>query len=268
MWSNAFRIQGDDWTTELWNDDWSASEEAENSRISLKILLFLHCYNFAHCSCSCSKQSLGCQMQQWMFYCPSLLSFLLQSVTLFVPSLVPSSLSFQPLYKQLVHADWIRTPLNNMFAAAHVFTYIYTWNDCINQLLNGQDESQLCTFQRFPLHPQPQHRRQCGATLMKKIRNSCGKISLYPQLIYCYTCKSVVESPQDMLRRPDFIDECELWRKKKMLDVSWRSPLSLCAFQLCFPSELGLVSTIRAYSAFENVIYSSILNLPRHKCFL
>ena len=64
----------------VWSDDWSGSEEAENSHSQSENTTFSHCHNFTHSSCSCSKQSLGCQMQQSLFYCPSLLTFLMQSV--------------------------------------------------------------------------------------------------------------------------------------------------------------------------------------------
>ena len=62
----------------------------------------------------------------------------------------------------------------------------------------------------FPNHPQRQHRQPCGQCLMKKIKSSRGVLSLHPRLIYSY--KSVIESLQEMVLKPGFIEKCELWR--------------------------------------------------------
>ena len=65
---------------------------------------------------------------------------------------------------------------------------------------------------RFPNHPQAQHRKPCGAVLMKNVKSSNGKVLLYPKLIYTY--KSITESLQELLRNPGFSVKCEAWRKR------------------------------------------------------
>ena len=88
----------------------------------------------------------------------------------------------------------------------------YEWSDCIVQNSNGELDSALCSFQPFPNHPQRQHRQQ---RLMKKIKSVKGNAATFhPHLIYCY--KSVIESLQELMSRPGFIEECELWRQRNI----------------------------------------------------
>ena len=97
---------------------------------------------------------------------------------------------------------------------------LYQWKECIIHLPDNQLVSKHCSFQRFPNHPQHQHRHGCGQSLMK-IKSSKGKQSLYPRLIYCY--KSVIASLQEMVSKPGFIDECELWCERKAPQGVYRS---------------------------------------------
>jgi len=97
---------------------------------------------------------------------------------------------------------------------------LYQWKECIIHLPDNQLVSKHCSFQRFPNHPQHQHRHACGQSLMK-IKSSKGKQSLYPRLIYCY--KSVIASLQEMVSKPGFIDECELWCERKAPQGVYRS---------------------------------------------
>ena len=78
--------------------------------------------------------------------------------------------------------------------------------------LNNFDfsSSKTCIYVRFPNHPQSQHRNRCNAVIMKSARLPTGKIKSYPRMIYCY--HSVIDSLQQLLLRPDFIDKCEAWR--------------------------------------------------------
>ena len=97
---------------------------------------------------------------------------------------------------------------------------LYQWKECIIHLPDNQLVSKHCSFQRFPNHPQHQHRHGCGQSLMK-IKSSKGKQSLYPRLIYCY--KSVIASLQEMVSKPGFIDKCELWCERKAPQGVYRS---------------------------------------------
>ena len=93
---------------------------------------------------------------------------------------------------------------------------IYSWDQCILKLPTGRVESKRCSFVRFPNHPQVQHRKPCDTVLMKEVKSSAGKVVLYPKLIYCY--KSIVETLQEMLNRPDFSVKCEAWRTRSHQD--------------------------------------------------
>ena len=78
-------------------------------------------------------------------------------------------------------------------------------NDCVMsclEVIRNQRNVQ------FPSHPQTQHRQPCNAFLMKKFKSKAKNIVLYPQRIYCY--KSVAESLQEMLKRPDFFTKCDV----------------------------------------------------------
>ncbi len=90
---------------------------------------------------------------------------------------------------------------------------LYSLNECVVKMSDGQVESKKCSFVRFPSHPQPQHRKACGTPLMKKVKSRTKGVSLYPRLVYCY--KSVIDSLQEMLMRPDFFKKCELWRDRQ-----------------------------------------------------
>ena len=53
---------------------------------------------------------------------------------------------------------------------------IYQWDDCLVHEPNGQLRSKLCPFQRFPNHPQPRHRQECGHSLMKQVKSLRGMV--------------------------------------------------------------------------------------------
>lgn len=91
---------------------------------------------------------------------------------------------------------------------------LYSLDECVIRMPDGQLESKKCSYVQFPSHPQCQHRKPCGTLLMKKVRSRPKGVSLYPRLVYCY--KSVIESLQEMLKRPDFMKKCELWRDRQV----------------------------------------------------
>ena len=159
---------------------------------------------------------------------------------------------------------------------------IYPWDDCINKLDSGEIESKVCSFKRFPHHPQLQHRHSCGTTLMKKTLSTRGKIYLHPWLIYCF--KSVRESLSDMLQKPSFIEKCELWKQRTVSDgvysdvydgQVWKDFLNYDGVPfLSAPFNFGLHLNVDWFQPFdrtqhsEGAVYLSILNLPRQERFL
>lgn len=93
---------------------------------------------------------------------------------------------------------------------------IYNRKECIILGQNGHSESKHCSFQKYPNHPQTQHRNECGHRLKKNVKSSTGTVSLYPYLIYCY--KSVIESLAEMVSKPGFTEKCEIWRDRNTSD--------------------------------------------------
>ena len=121
---------------------------------------------------------------------------------------------YQLIYGVLARPSWVDT--FQQFVCCPACHSIYPWEDCINKLSDGLVESKVCSFQAFPHHPQRARQRQCGESLMKMIKSSNGKVSLYPKLIYCY--KSVIESLRDLVAKTRFIEKCELWRDENTLN--------------------------------------------------
>ena len=151
---------------------------------------------------------------------------------------------------------------------------LYSITDCSEKI--------HCDFVKFPNHSQPQHRKPCGTMLVKEVKNRNGKIIFYPKFIYCY--KSVVDSLQEMLRRPGFYAKCEQWRIRsaqndvlsdvydgtvwtKFLNPNGNPFLSLpgnYAFQL----NVDWFNPFKYTTHSEGAIYLSILNLPRNERYL
>jgi hypothetical protein len=51
--------------------------------------------------------------------------------------------------------------------------YLYAFDECIVKTNGGQIEPKICSYIRFPAHPQSWHRKPCGGQLVKKVE---GKI--------------------------------------------------------------------------------------------
>lgn len=159
---------------------------------------------------------------------------------------------------------------------------LYSLDECVIRMPDGQLESKKCSYVQFPSHPQCQHRKPCGTLLMKKVRSRPKGVSLYPRLVYCY--KSVIESLQEMLKRPDFMKKCELWRDRQVhpgvySDVYdgtvWKEFLIRDGTPfLSVPSNYAFQLNVDWFNPFkhtkhsEGAIYLSIMNLPRKECFL
>jgi hypothetical protein len=88
------------------------------------------------------------------------------------------------------------------FVCCPTCSCIYRIEDCQERLPNGKIVSKKCSFIQFPQHPQKQHRKPCGTTLLKTVRTSSGSTSLYPRVLFCH--KGFIESLQQMIKRPNF----------------------------------------------------------------
>ena len=117
---------------------------------------------------------------------------------------------------------------------------------------------------------------------MKEVKSSNGKVVLYPKLIYCY--KSIVETMQDVLNRPDFSVKCEAWRTRSHQDGVYNDVYDgqlWKEFQapdgipfLSLPNNFAFHINVDWFNPFthtqhsEGAIYMTVLNLPRHDRFL
>lgn len=159
---------------------------------------------------------------------------------------------------------------------------IYEFKDCFEKLPNGKMVSKVCPFVKFPRHPHRSRRKPCGATLLKTVRTSHGSTVLYPHMLYCY--KSLIESLQELLLRPNFFTNCEHWRKRSfkpdtLSDVYdgqlWRDFLYYDGKPfLAAPFNFALSLNVDWFQPFKHTAYSvgamyiAIQNLPRNMRFL
>ena len=89
--------------------------------------------------------------------------------------------------------------------------YVYDIDACVNKLPNGSLQSPLCTFVKYPNHPQIALRhRRCNSDLMKLVKTSSGTMVLSPHQVFCY--RSVKIALQELLEKPNFFKQWELWR--------------------------------------------------------
>lgn len=159
---------------------------------------------------------------------------------------------------------------------------LYLLEDCIIRQTNGELVSKLCDFIQYPHHPQAKFRRPCGTMLMKTVKTSSGTKALYPRMLYCY--KSIIESLQQMLLRPGFIEKCEQWKHRNVSagcidDVYdgniWKEFLTYGGVPfLSAPFNFSLSLNVDWFQPFKNTTYSvgalyiAIQNLPRKERFL
>ena len=102
-----------------------------------------------------------------------------------------------------VAADSNRNNFTRYICCSRCFS-IYRLNSSVSE-----EVLSTCTHVAYPNHPQPQHRRPCGNPLYKRVRTLTGRIIHRPILVYCY--KSIIDSLQEMIDRPGFVDKCEHW---------------------------------------------------------
>lgn len=74
----------------------------------------------------------------------------------------------------------------------------------------------ICGHIQIYNHPQRKSalRKKCRSALLRKAKSSCGKEYVNPIRSYCY--KSVIQSLEELVRRPGFEEKCEEWRKRKI----------------------------------------------------
>ena len=159
---------------------------------------------------------------------------------------------------------------------------IYDMKDCLEKLLNGKAISKTCPFVRFLLHPQRQHRKPCATTLLKTVKTFAGTTALYPRMLYCY--KSIIDSLQAMLVRPDFLRSCEKWRNRSVQEgvlediydgLIWkefmvydRKPFLSVPFNFALSLNIDWLQPFKCTNYSLGAIYITVQNLPREERFL
>ena len=98
--------------------------------------------------------------------------------------------------------------------------YVYDMDICKIRMSDKSFQSRKCTFVKFPNHPQRVHRKSCDTVLMKSVKTSAGTTILYPRQVFCY--RSIIGALQDFVKKPNFIQQCELWRNHEVIqDTLW-----------------------------------------------
>lgn len=156
---------------------------------------------------------------------------------------------------------------------------LYSVDSCKIENPDHTVTSRFCSYQKFPKHPQKQHRKLCNTPLMKTIRTSFGTRTLYPKQLFCY--QSIVVSLRNLLQRPGFFEKTEQWRKRvctpnSLADIYdgrvWTNLVSTCGTPFfSLPYNFGLILNIDWFQPFKystysiGAIYIAIANLPRHE---
>lgn len=139
-----------------------------------------------------------------------------------------------------------------------------------------------CANKKYPNHPQPQHRKPCGQKLLKVIKTPSQSLLYYPRLLYCY--KPIIQSLQELILRPTFISQCELWRNRKVTDGVLRDVYDGQVWRdfqeydgkafLSAPFNYALCLNVDWFQPYdhtkhsEGAAYITVLNLPRKQRYL
>ena len=95
--------------------------------------------------------------------------------------------------------------------------YTVEFKDCW-KYDNNVKVSKRCTNIEFPNHVQSRMRMPCDRILLKLMRATNGTTYLHPYQTYWY--HSIIDSFEQLLNRPHFIQLCEQWRHRTRDDVN------------------------------------------------
>ena len=163
------------------------------------------------------------------------------------------------------------------YASCPACDSIYPIEMCKVVLHDKSVRSLRCSYVRFPNHPQARMRAPCNTDLMKTVKTSHGTTSLYPRRLFCY--QSLIGLMRNFIKRPGFVEKCELWRTLKSDDdilkdiydgKVWRKfPGTSGHSFLALPYNYVLSFNVDWFQPFKHSTYSAgamymaILNLPR-----
>ena len=114
---------------------------------------------------------------------------------------------------------------------------------------------------------------------MKSVKTSAGTTVLYPYQVFCY--QSLIAALQCFMRKPSFVERCELWRSRKVMQDGlcdiydgriWKEFMNPDGRSfLSVPYNFALALNVDCFQPFKTTTYAcgamymSILNLPREE---
>ena len=156
---------------------------------------------------------------------------------------------------------------------------IYPLHSCSIVASDRTRHSKHCSHIEYRNHPHAARRRPCDTPLMKVVRTSAGTATLRARQLYCY--KSLIESLQDFIKRPNFVTKCEAWRKRIIVTGTlndiydgrvWSDFMNPSGIPfLSLPYNFALSLNVDWFQPFKHstysmgAIYIAIQNLPREE---
>ncbi|XP_067230067.1 uncharacterized protein [Chanodichthys erythropterus] len=160
---------------------------------------------------------------------------------------------------------------------------VYMLTETYELRWDGTKVCKTCGHIPFYNHPHQRSalRKKCGSALLRKAKYSNGKEYVDPIRSYCY--KSVVQSLEELVKRPGFEEKCEEWRKRKIPEGVLGDVYDGQIWQdyqyvngepfLAEPNNLALMLNVDWFQPFKDApysvgaIYLVVLNLPREDRF-
>lgn len=157
---------------------------------------------------------------------------------------------------------------------------VYDYTSCY-EVSGGKKVSKRCEYVAFPNHPHARQRQPCGALLLKKVKTRGKRMELVPRKTFPY--QSLHSAITTMVSNPQFLEKCELWRKRSqaipsdlLADVYdgdvWKNfNTEEYGTFLRFPGNLLLSLNVDWFQPFTHTQYSVgamylvVLNLPREE---
>ncbi|XP_070564612.1 uncharacterized protein [Ptychodera flava] len=150
----------------------------------------------------------------------------------------------------------------------------------IFDMTGNMEGNETCKAVRFPKGRK--YNSPCGGRFTKKIKLKCGQIKQIPLKTFCY--KSLINTLEVLLKRPNFKNNCELWRKRKILTNFYADIYDGNVWQkfqtvkgepfLATQNNYAFMINVDWFQPFTRrsdisigVIYMVVMNLPRHLRF-
>ena len=155
---------------------------------------------------------------------------------------------------------------------------LYKESECLPVTDSVGAFSPMCDYVEYPNHPQIARRKKCGTNLLKQVKIG-QRYKYVPRKVYVYY--NIISSLQRLVSRPNFIQQCDEWRKLctniphgYLTDVfdgrlwhEWGKQSNISFLDV--PGNLLFMLNIDWFQPFEHtqysvgVIYLVIQNLPR-----